>query len=479
MGRSVLFSLRDASGAAAFARDLVEEFGFRVFADEEMASKLRTAGIAADVFEGSAASFLMDPRNEVRILAANFLQVEQAARGFDSWKSALQALDRDRVEALRTAALLPDRMAALDGPEEFALATGELRANGGTLPRSFCLERATRALRATSDFDFAVAQYLEVQGAEAPDMAALGGYPKALRLVWSRAVSLKSGDNDHQQAALYGSFFEHFEQVAGGELDFEAILTVSRAAYFIGEFERPVAALWRKGKLVAARFGDDARSAAGKLLAATTGERLWLVVNGSLGVECLRAGLKARLGGILAPDFSDGERAVLHDQSETAALVSLAGMGYEALQEVRSVVGGALAQDRDRAAINPMEWTVLSLAQPLVDDWEGLMLGAKTVRHLDSSACVAVRDGEIVGLEYGRVSTSEAWKSLMSGGLELSGASLVFDEALENVDSLRQVKSRGARLVVCPFGGPVEDLRAEANQLGLTLMTMPKGLRRL
>jgi len=42
---------------------------------------------------------------------------------------------------------------------------------------------------------------------------------------------------------LYGTFFEHFEQLQGKELSYNNILDITSATYLIGEFERPTVAI--------------------------------------------------------------------------------------------------------------------------------------------------------------------------------------------------------------------------------------------
>ena len=56
-------------------------------------------------------------------------------------------------------------------------------------------------------------------------------------------MPLRYGENPHQQAALYGGFLDHFEQLQGKELSYNNILDISSSAYLVGEFERPTVAI--------------------------------------------------------------------------------------------------------------------------------------------------------------------------------------------------------------------------------------------
>ncbi len=480
MANRVLVVVKDVSGVAALAEVLVQEFGFEILANSIAGEALQTKGIAFEgVEEEKAAASVSDKAQGVSLVIANFADVESAGRSFMSWKSALGAFDRGIVESIRAAAWAVERVAVLGNPAEYDAALEELRSNSGKFRQAFRMQRATLALRAASEFDFSVAQYLEVQGADAPDIGALSGYSKAMRFAWPRAQLLDTGENGHQLAAVYGGFFEHFKQVAGEKLDYASVLTVSRAAYLIGEFERPAAAIMRNGKIVTAQMGDDLDSILPQVLKHRDLAGSWLVLNGSVGVENISTALSAKVAGILAPDYSEEETAVFEANPEVVALASISGMGYEALQEIRSVVGGVLVQDKDRVSVNPMEWTVLSLAQPLVEDWESLMFGAKVVRHADSAALAIVSGGQLISLEGGRYAPKLAWTAIEESGIGLANTVAVFDVPEVEPECLEGMKEFGVRAVLLPLGGDEEALKAAANECGLVLLGMSKGMRRL
>lgn len=480
MAKRALIVVKDVSGVSALAECLVEVFGFELLANSIAGEALQAKGIAFQLVEAEgAAGVVADAGKEISLVVANFVDVESAGRSFMSWKSALGAFDRGIVDSIRAAAWAVERIAVLGNPADYDAAIEELRESGGKFRQAFRMERATAALRAASEFDFAVAQYLEVQGADAPDIGALSGYSKAMRFAWSRAQLLETGENPHQLAAVYGGFFEHFKQVSGGKLDYASVLTVSRAAYLIGEFEKPAAALMRNGRIVTAQMGDDLESVLAEILKHRDLAGAWLVLNGSIGLDHLQSALSGDVSGLLAPDFSPEEVAALEEKPDVFALSSISGMGYEALQEVRSVVGGVLVQDKDRVAVNPMEWTVLSLAQPMVEDWESLMFGAKIVRHADSAGVAVVSGGRLVSLEAGRYAPKLAWMAVEESGIGLANTVAVFDVPEVEPECLRAMKAFGVRAVLLPLGGDQGALGNAANECGLVLLGMSKGMRRL
>ncbi|MDQ8205068.1 hypothetical protein [Pelagicoccus sp. SDUM812003] len=480
MDKRAIFAVKDVSGIAEFGEKLVERYGYQLHGNEAAKEVFDAKEIACQALDpADAPAFFSDRSNGVSLLVANFLDVESAGRSLLSWKSAMRAFDREIVDAIRAAAWLADHIAVLGNAGDYGAALEDMQERGGRFSQAFRVDRAVAALRAASEFDFAVAQYLEVQGADAPDMGALSGYSKAMRFAWPRAQLFKQGENRHQKAALYGNFFDHFELVAGGDLDFESTLTLSRAAYLIGEFERPATALLRHGKVVHAAFGADHAEALQRGLSSPDASGSWLVVNGNLGEQGLEFALKHGVFGILAPDFTEPERAVLKEASPAVkAVVSTSGLGYDALHEARTVIGGALVQDKDRSAINPMEWTVGSLAQPLVEDWEILLFAAKVARHVDSIALVVANAEGLVGFESGHYSTRRAWDALRRRDLEMKDAVAVVDTEEIAPAILTEMKQRGIRAVIKPVGGKEAEHLSAANEAGLVLLSMSKSLKR-
>ena len=96
----------------------------------------------------------------------------------------------------------------------------------------------------TSSYDGAIRSYLAAQGSSDDlDMDSITGFPTTLNLEENKVKNLRYGENPHQQAALYGSFLDYFDQLQGKELSYNNIIDISAAAYLIGEFERPTVAI--------------------------------------------------------------------------------------------------------------------------------------------------------------------------------------------------------------------------------------------
>jgi len=466
MGKTALLSTRDTSGLAGFSTILNESFGYRL---------LRVESVVEEGFESvepvdfEKARELLET-GEVSLVVANFLDPVAVGRKTMSWRKALDAFDHEIVHLIRLAARTPQSVTILGNPESYEAALSLISDHAGFFPPSFRIEQACNALYAVSKFDTSVAQYLENQSGEVPDLDALGGFPKTLNTTWKRARSIGSGESPHQKAGLYGTFRRHFETVHGPEIDYRAIVDSSLATFAIGEFEKTTAVITQRGELLSAASADVLGTAIHRAIDSVSFDLsgATLAVNGSMDVEGLTEIDTERFATLIAPGFVRKEAL-----DGVRLLESREGLGYEALQELRSVVGGVLVQDRNRSAVNPFAWKMPSANQPLVTDWESMIFGVKISRHLRSAACAAVRNERVVALASGLVHQGRFAKRLGEDGVSLEGAILVFDEDIVDSDSLGEAHKLGCTVVVHPGRDSSREgkLLAKANQLGLALVT--------
>lgn len=474
MATTALLVTRDSSGLKDFSKRLVEEFGFRLrvvnsVVPEEVAQ--------AEALEMGRAMELVKA-GEVSLLVANFFDVSSVGRDFMSWKSALKAFDHEIVDLIRAAARRPQDTTVVGSPNGYGEILALLGEGKGALSGRFRLDQACNALHAASEFDASVAQFLETQGGDTPDIDALSGYPKSIRFAWKRAHCLKEGESPRQKAALYGSFGEHFEKIAGPELDYGSILDLSLAVYTIGEFEKTTAAIIQNGSLISAASADSVEQAVERARMAFEGmlSNATLVVNGSVDADLLDSLSEGVFASVLAPVFVSGSVS-----DGLRLLESREGLGYDALQEVRSVVGGVLVQDRNRVPVNPFAWRMPSANQPLVTQWEDMIFGVKLSRHLRSSACLAVIGERVVAQASDLIDQSGVWERLRQMGESIEGATLVFDVDIEDPEAIDRAKSAGVGVLVHPGIDAAREpqLVERANAVGLALVATGVSLRKL
>jgi phosphoribosylaminoimidazolecarboxamide formyltransferase/IMP cyclohydrolase len=139
---------------------------------------------------------------------------------------------------------------------------------------------------------------------------------------------------------------------------------------------------------------------------------------------------------------------------------------------VRQLPGGALVQDRDRAAEGPEEMQVVSAREPTDDEWRDLLLAWPVAARVRSNAIVLVRDGATVGVGAGQMSRVDAsWLAVRKAGDRAKGSSMASDAFFPFPDAVEVGADAGVTAVIHP-GGSIrdEEVLAVAESRGMAVV---------
>jgi phosphoribosylaminoimidazolecarboxamide formyltransferase/IMP cyclohydrolase len=156
-------------------------------------------------------------------------------------------------------------------------------------------------------------------------------------------------------------------------------------------------------------------------------------------------------------------------------MVARQGIGADSLQEIRSVVGGVLVQDRDRTLGNVSEFKVVTKRQPTPEEWAGLMFAWKICKHVKSNAIVYARGECTLGVGAGQMARVDSsriavWKA-REAGLDLHGSVVASEALFPFADGLIAAAEAGATAAIQP-GGSVrdEEVIKAADERGMTMV---------
>ncbi|HEY1764917.1 MAG TPA: bifunctional phosphoribosylaminoimidazolecarboxamide formyltransferase/IMP cyclohydrolase, partial [Opitutaceae bacterium] len=178
---------------------------------------------------------------------------------------------------------------------------------------------------------------------------------------------------------------------------------------------------------------------------------------------------------IIAPRFSPEALAVLGKKKNLRLMVAKEGLGADALQEIRSVVGGVLVQDRDRTLGNRASFRVVTRRQPSAAEWDAMMFGWKVCKHVKSNAIVYCRGEQTLGIGAGQMARVDSsriavWKA-GAAGLDLRGSIVASEALFPFPDGLIAAADAGAAAAIQP-GGSVRDAEviAAADERGMAMV---------
>ncbi len=494
MAKLALLSVSDKRGLVDFATALVRQHGFTLLSTGGTAKLLAEAGLPVtevsahtgfpEIMEGrvktlhpkihggllcrrdKADHLAQAEKNQIGLIdlvVVNLYPFEQTvAKPHVEFEEAIENIDIGGPSMLRSAAKNHESVTVVCDPEDYAgvltaLTAGERSAELKALRRRLALKVFAR----TASYDAAIARYLETQQDE-PDLEALSGFPATFSLSLKKAQSLRYGENPHQKAALYGTFHEHFQQLQGKELSYNNILDITSATYLIGEFEKPTVAILKHTNPCGVASGATLLEAWEKAYATDRQAPFGgiIVVNQTLGQDVAEQIKDIFTEVIIAPRFSDEALATFAKKKNLRLMVAKEGIGADALQEIRSVVGGVLVQDRDRTLGNLREFKVVTKRQPTAEEWEAMLFGWKVGKHVKSNAIVYCRGEQTLGVGAGQMARVDSsriavWKA-GEAKLDLRGSVVASEALFPFADGLLAAADAGATAAIQP-GGAIRD----------------------
>lgn len=488
MQKNALLSVSDKSGLVPFAKALVEQHGYRLLSTGGTAKLLEQEGIpVTEVSDYTGFPEMMEGR--VKTLHPKIHGGLLARRDKPEHMAAAEAHEIEMID-LVVVNLYPFEETVAKPDVTFELAIENIDIGGPSMLRSAAKnhasvsvvvdaadydrvlaamgddaamtklrrELALKVFQRTSAYDGAIAKYLEAQVNDEPDM----GIPTQLDISLPQVQSLRYGENPHQQAALYGSFFDCFDQLQGKELSFNNIIDITAATYLIGEFQKPTVAILKHTNPCGVASADTLVEAWEQAFVTDQQAPFGgiIVVNQTMDADLAAIISKIFCEVIIAPDFTDAARDIFKKKKNLRLMTVKGTLPANSLQEVRSVVGGVLMQDRDTMPDRPSDWKVVSKRQPTDEEMRAMVFGWNVVKHVKSNAIVYAGCERTLGVGAGQMSRVDSskiavWKA-SEAGLPLDGSIVASDAFFPFADGLIAAAEAGAVAAIQP-GGSVRD----------------------
>ena len=284
--------------------------------------------------------------------------------------------------------------------------------------------------------------------------------PETLNIGLPLVQTMRYGENPHQQAALYGDFNKYFRQLHGKELSYNNIIDITAAADLISEIEKPTVAILKHTNPCGVASCDNLVEAWNQAFVTDTQAPFGgiIVVNRKLEADLATIIAQIFSEVIIAPEFSDEAMEILTKKKNLRLMISTYKTS-EKLQ-VKSVIGGLLAQTSDSIEELKANMKVVTKRQPTEEEWNAMLFGWKVVKHVKSNAIVYAGCERTLGVGAGQMSRVDSsqiavWKA-QQAGLSLNGSVVASDAFFPFADGLVAAAKAGATAAIQP-GGSVRD----------------------
>ncbi|MGH9397954.1 MAG: bifunctional phosphoribosylaminoimidazolecarboxamide formyltransferase/IMP cyclohydrolase [Terriglobia bacterium] len=414
----------------------------------------------------------------IDLVAVNLYPFEKtAAKPGVELAELIENIDIGGPSMIRSAAKNFDDVAVVVDPEDYSAILEEAGKNAGALSSKTRAHLSRKAFARTAAYDAAIASELERR-------AAGDGLPENLRLAFPRIMSLRYGENPHQQAALYRdpSAARHglaaARQLQGKELSFNNLVDLEASWQLVGEFPEPAAAIIKHTNPCGAAIGKTLAESFDRALAVDPVSAFGSVIAFNRKIDGATAAELAKLfvEAIAAPGYEPAALEILARKTNLRLMeMPDAPAETHAGLQLKAVSGGLLVQTPDPTGVNESAWKCVTDRQPTAEEDRALLFAWRVVKHVKSNAIVYARDGALAAVGAGQMSRVDSVRLGAAKARELNhdlkGTVVASDAYFPFPDGVEEAAKAGATAFVEP-GGSMRDneVIAAANRLGLAML---------
>jgi phosphoribosylaminoimidazolecarboxamide formyltransferase/IMP cyclohydrolase len=382
---------------------------------------------------------------------------ETVAKPGTTLEEAIEQIDIGGPSMLRSAAKNHASVTVLVDPDDYAPVLAEMQASGGEVSAATNRRLAQKVFHTTALYDGAIADYLGAR-AESP-------FGETFHWGGTKALDMRYGENPHQRAALYGDFLRIAEPLHGKELSYNNVVDIDAALALAQEFTAADAAVailkhntpcgvgigrdpleaWQRA------FATDPESPFGGIVVSTRPFSLALA----------RAVDEIFTEVLVAPAFEPEALALLTRKKARRLVRWNAGAMPQDQPALRSVMGGLLVQEADRAMEDSRRARVVSKRAPTGDELRALDFAWRVVKHVKSNAIAFTTADRTLALGGGQTSRVEPVRAARARaqrlGISLAGSALGSDAFFPFADGLEEAIAAGATAVIQPGGSTRDD----------------------
>ena len=418
--------------------------------------------------------------------------VKAAANPNTPFEGLVEEIDIGGPSLVRAAAKNFQDVLVVVSPDDYGAVLEQLDRPGGP-SLEFRFELMRKAFAHTGSYDTAIAATLSTITASATGVRREPptGLPPLLIASLHKVRDLRYGENPHQRAALYEGLGASpgFKVLQGKELSFTNLLDLDAAVRIVLEFSEPAAVVIKHtnpcGAATAATISEAyVRARDADALAAFGGI---VGLNRSLDVATATAITSTFIEAVAAPSVEPGAIDILAKKANMRVVVPERPMSDASAAtsddfEIRSIIGGVLAQARDVVREAHAPWAapdslkVVTKRQPTAEEWQALRFAWRICAHVKSNTVIFTTKDKTLAVGAGQMSRVDAvkvarLKAESVGPEALKGSVAASDAFFPFRDGLDALAEAGATAVIQP-GGSVRDAEviAAADEHGIAMV---------
>lgn len=446
-------------------KDFIESLGYPCRAVEDLTSYPSILGgrvktLHPKVFggilnrrenEGDKSQIAQYEIPEIDLVIVDLYPFEETVASGADHAAIIEKIDIGGISLIRAGAKNYRDVIIVASKAQYAPLAELLGKNGAKSSIDERLFFAKEAFKVSSGYDSAIFNYFDNY---------CGTAPEALRIAVDDKKSLRYGENPHQAGSFFGKFDEMFRQLHGKEISYNNLLDIDAAVSLIAEFSDPTFAILKHNNACGCATRPTMLEAwtdalAGDPVSAFGGV---LIANRPIDKATAEEINKIFFEVIIAPEYSEDALAILFQKKNRIVLHQLKPL--TTTMQYRSVLNGALVQQRDLAIETPDDLTTMTVTSPDPNQVADLLFANKLVKHSKSNAIVLAKNGMLLASGVGQTSRVDALKQAIAKAqsfeFDLTGAVMASDAFFPFADCVEIAHNAGITAVIQP-GGSIRD----------------------
>lgn len=386
---------------------------------------------------------------EIDLVIVDLYPFEATVASGASDADIIEKIDIGGISLIRGAAKNYNDVVIVASKQQYAPLAEMLKASGAASTLEQRRWFAKEAFAVSSGYDAAIYNYFA--GADADD----------LRIALNGQRAMRYGENPHQKGFFYGDLNAMFDQLHGKEISYNNLLDIDAATQLMAEFgTQPTFAILKHNNACGVATRPTILQAwtdalAGDPVSAFGGV---LISNAEIDEEVANEINKIFFEVIIAPSYTEGALNVLEQKKNRIILVQK--LPAPRTRQFRSVLNGALVQDRDTAVETPDMLKTVTKVAPTAEQVNDLLFANKIVKQSKSNAIVLAKNSQLYASGIGQTSRVDALRQAIakaqSFGFDLHGAVMASDAFFPFADCVEIADQAGITAVIHP-GGSIRD----------------------
>ena len=290
------------------------------------------------------------------------------------------------------------------------------------------------------------------------------------------SMTLRYGENPHQNGVFYGDLDAMFEKLNGKELSYNNLVDVDAAVALIDEFEEPTFAILKHTNACGIATRPSVLEAWNAALACDPVSAFGgvLICNKEIDEKSATEINKLFFEVLIAPSFDENARVILSGKKNRILLkrkdVKLPG------KQFKTLLNGVIEQDKDLKMETAEQMSPVTEIKPTAQQLKDLIFANKIVKHTKSNTIVLAKNTCLIASGVGQTSRVDALQQAIvkakAFNFDITGSVMASDAFFPFPDCVEIAAEAGVAMVLQP-GGSIKDQESidMANAKGLGMVT--------